>query len=364
MTKKEYWYWLCNINGIGNRKISHLLNFFHCPKEVYKATENQLKFVQGLNQKDILAIQNSKKCISNILHEYINMKNANISFVTIEDDIYPNRLKHIYDPPYGLYVKGKLPDDNRPSVAIIGARNCSNYGKEMAYYYGKELGKHGVQIISGMALGIDAYGQWGALEMGETFAVLGCGVDICYPQNNIELYMRIQNQGGILSENGIGKKALPFHFPMRNRLISGLSDCIIVIEARKKSGSLITVDQALEQGKEVFALPGRVSDELSLGCNELIKNGANMLLNATEILEFLGISQKNNKIKDKKIKKILAKEEEIIYSCLSLEPKHVDIIIEETKLSFSNVISILIQLELEGMVVQPIKNYYTRVPFD
>lgn len=363
MTNKEYWYWLCNIDGIGNRKIKSLLRLFPSPEAVYFAKERELSYVQGLKHSDIQMIKESKQHLSEKIEEYSKLKSVNIKFVTVEDNEYPKRLKNIYDSPYALYVKGNIPEDSKPTVAIIGARNCSNYGKEMAYYYGKELAGYGIQIISGMAMGIDSYGQWGALESGNTFAILGSGIDVCYPKQNIELYMKLQQKGGVISEYGIGKKPLPYYFPMRNRIISGLSDCIVVIEAKQKSGSFITVDQALEQGKEVFALPGRVSDALSLGCNELIKNGANMLLNTEEILEFFHISQKNNGINEKKIKKMLAKEEKIIYSCLSLEPKHVDVIIQETKLSFSNVISILIQLELEGMVIQPIKNHYTIVPF-
>lgn len=188
---------------------------------------------------------------------------------------YPRRLKDLPGMPERLYVSGELPRDELPSLAIVGARNCSAYGKNMAYEYARVLQKAGVQIISGMARGVDGAAHAGALaDGGKSYAVLGCGVDICYPSSNRTIYEKMKLQGGIISEYEPGSDPLAWHFPMRNRLISGLADGVLVIEAKKKSGSLITADQALEQGKAVFALPGRVGDLLSEGCNRLIYQGA------------------------------------------------------------------------------------------
>lgn len=212
-------------------------------------------------------------------------------FVTAADAGYPGRLLPFWDRPYALYYRGKLPDEGRGTAAVIGARACSSYGRKYAREFARELAAHGVQIISGLAYGIDSEGHLGALESGRessTWAVLGCGADICYPKEHEWLYGRILEQGGgILSEYAPGTKPLPKHFPMRNRIISGLSDCVLIMEARKRSGSLITVDLALEQGKEIFALPGRTGDQLSEGCLQLIRNGAGILTDCGEVLEFL-----------------------------------------------------------------------------
>lgn len=188
---------------------------------------------------------------------------------------YPRRLKNLEGMPEKLYVSGELPGDHLPSIAIVGARNCSTYGKNMAFEYARILRQEGIQIISGMARGIDGAAHAGALAGGgKSYAVLGCGVDICYPSSNRRIYEEMKLRGGLLSEYEPGSEPLAWHFPLRNRLISGLADAVLVIEAKDKSGSLITADQALEQGRTVFALPGRVGDLLSVGCNRLIYQGA------------------------------------------------------------------------------------------
>ena len=203
-----------------------------------------------------------------------------------QDREYPGRLREIPDPPKELYVLGRVPGEQIPTVAIIGARDCSEYGKYVAAGLGAVLGRNGIQVISGMARGIDGIGQEAALDAGgSSFAVLGSGVDICYPAGNRRLYEKLKMGGGILSEYPPGTPALPGHFPPRNRIVSGLSDAVVVVEAREKSGTLITVDMALEQGREVYVVPGRVTDPLSVGCNRLLKLGAGLFLDE---MEFLG----------------------------------------------------------------------------
>lgn len=204
-------------------------------------------------------------------------KQENKGIYTIEKGKkgYPGRLETLEGMPEKLYVIGGLPQDDRPSLAIVGARNCSAYGKNMAFEYARAMRQSGVQIVSGMARGIDSAAHAGALAGGGiSYAVLGCGVDICYPSASRKIYEEMKLRGGILSEYEPGDAPLAWHFPMRNRLISGLADGVLVIEAKERSGSLITADLALEQGRTVFALPGRVGDLLSEGCNRLIYQGA------------------------------------------------------------------------------------------
>ena len=208
--------------------------------------------------------------------------------ILLTDREYPRRLLEIPQAPKQLYVKGRLPEEGMPSVAIIGARDCSYYGQEVAKRLGRLFGENGIQVISGMARGIDGIGQQAALQAGgSSFAVLGCGADICYPRQNQDLYDRLCKQGGVISEYEWGTPPRAGNFPPRNRIVSGLADAVIVVEARKKSGTLITVDMALEQGKEVYAVPGRLVDDLSSGCNYLIKNGAGILLDMEEFMEEL-----------------------------------------------------------------------------
>ena len=210
------------------------------------------------------------------------------------DSAYPAVLRQIRSAPGRLYVRGMLPDPDRPAVAIIGARRCSSYGRDMARLFAGALSAAGVQIISGMASGIDGIAQRAALETGGiSFGVLGCGTDLCYPAGNRDLYEALLEKGGLLSEYPAGTPPVSGHFPARNRIISALSDAVLVIEAKERSGTLITVDFALEQGRDVYALPGRLTDGWSEGCNRLIRQGAGIALTPDDILEALVGSGKN-----------------------------------------------------------------------
>lgn len=256
---------------------------------------------------------------------------------------------------------GRMPEKKRPAVAIVGARRSSAYGNEIARNFARELAKAGVQIISGMAWGIDGCAHEGALEAGgDTFAVLGCGVDVCYPAGHRDLYETIKERGGILSEQPPGMPPLPGFFPARNRIISALSDLVLVVEARRKSGSLITADFALEQGKDVFAVPGRVGDELSQGCLELLKQGAGLADSPDTILASLGMSGKALP-DEKKINKILlAKDENIVYSLIRLQPTPLEELVQGTGFPVSRVLSVLVGLELMGLVKESRRNEYVR----
>ncbi len=274
---------------------------------------------------------------------------------------YPEKLKNIIDQPKELYVKGKLPEEHKKCVAIVGARNCSMYGIKAAETFACELAKEGVVIISGMARGIDAAAHNGALKAkGETVAVLGCGADICYPKSNRHLYEQIAESGCIISEHPKGTEPKPYFFPLRNRIISGLADVVLIVEARKKSGSLITADTALEQGKDVFAVPGGVFDELSKGCNNLIRQGAGIATSAADILHALGMNCEKKLKNSSEKNNLLATREKLVYSHLCLLPKTIDEIAQEIELPMGDILGILLELEMAGYVREVAKNHFVR----
>ena len=258
--------------------------------------------------------------------------------------------------PAALYALGCLPDPEKKSVAIVGARSCSAYGKKEAVRFAGVLAENGVQIISGMALGVDSWAHIGALEAGGmTVAVLGSGVDVCYPPSHEELYRRIlESGGGILSEYDPGMPAMAHHFPARNRIISALADIILVVEARKKSGSLITASYALEQGKTIYAVPGRNGDPLSEGCNRLIADGAGVAWEPEILLEELGLgySKKDpaGEKKEKAIPPAMNEDPRIrkVYERLTSDSKNLSVLAEEASLSVPDVSLAVVQLCLGG----------------
>ena len=275
---------------------------------------------------------------------------------------FPEKLKNIPDSPKHLYYKGALPENAKPTIAIVGARMCSAYGRIQAFEFAQFLSRAGVQVISGLARGIDSEAHKGALE-GDTptYAVLGSGVDICYPAGSRSLYQRIvKNGGGILSEYPPGTEALSYHFPARNRIISGLSDVVLVVEARERSGSLITANYALEQGKSVYALPGAVNDALSQGCHKLIYDGAGIAYCPEILLGEWGISRRNSKKSKEKNKIRLASDLKLVYSCLDLRPKNLDEIIRKTGFTPGKTNSLLMELMLMGLAAEVGRHNYVR----
>lgn len=296
--------------------------------------------------------------------QYNNRRNGtdreekSIQYIRRTDADYPQRMGPLTGMPGGLYLLGRLPEEGRPSVAIVGSRRSSAYGNEMAKMFARELSMAGVQIISGMAWGIDGMAHEGALEAGgDTFAVLGCGVDICYPAGHRSLYERICRQGGVLSELAPGTPPMPGHFPARNRIISALSDLVLVVEAKEKSGSLITADFALEQGKDVYAVPGRLGDELSRGCLNLIRQGAGLADSPRSILHALGISETPH---EKHTKILLAKDENIVYSWIRLQPITLEELTKRTEFPVQKIVPLLVGLELKGCIREVRKNEYVR----
>lgn len=289
--KKElpYAYWLHNIKGVGNKGIRKLLKRAKLPSRVFNMTKEQMLKIYLEEEKcfTIKAIEHIQKSKEDwdIETEYEKLKKQGVDFFPEFHPSYPKSLRAIPDKPWAIYVIGRLPDENKLTVAVIGARECSAYGAFMAKELGKRLAACGVQVLSGMAKGIDSLSQKAALEAeGDVFAVLGSGVDVCYPQSSRCVYEQMKAKGGIISEYPLTTEPRPGNFPARNRIISGLSKVVVVVEAKEKSGTLITVDMALEQGKEVYAVPGRTTDGLSKGCNQLIRDGAGIIFGIEEFV--------------------------------------------------------------------------------
>ncbi len=359
----KYAYWLDNLPGIGSGKIQYLLEYAACAQEVYEMPMAHLKAMEVLSEEELHTIHLSKRNW-NLDGEWFALMEQGIGFISIEQADFPEKLQNIPDTPYALYYIGNLPDPNRKTVAIVGARGRSAYGSEIATKLAKALSDHGVQVISGMAKGIDADAHRGALEgQGDTFAVLGCGVDVCYPKENRYLYQRILDKGGIISEYPPNTQPKAQLFPARNRIISGYSDCVVVIEAREKSGSLITADYAMEQGRDVYAVPGRISDSLSAGCNKLIKQGAGIVQSVEDFLADLDILTENTCIQMDFRKNLLEKDERLVYSLTDFRPVGMGTLVEKTGISISRLLDIIEKLESLGLIRETFTNYYVRTIF-
>lgn len=381
--KEIYQYWLCSIPGIGNDTIARLLECFGTAEAIFAAPAKQLS---GVLKKNQLAELERTRGEWELQGKYDELAKKGIRFLTRDGDFYPARLKNIPDAPYGIFYKGSLPKDECLSVAIIGARDCSEYGRYIAKELGGFLGRNGVQVISGMARGIDGIGQQAALMAGgTTTAVLGCGVDICYPKQNRVLYEKILEQGCILSTYPPGTLPKSGNFPPRNRIVSGLADAVVVIEARNQSGTLITVDMALEQGKEVYVVPGRITDRLSDGCNRLLKQGAGVLLSPADFLEEIrGMELRKTERGDvrsasvvkmrsvdlagkscfgevkQELSEGLPEDLQEIYRLLDFSPKSTGQILEQLTegISISELNVALMKLCLLGMAVQELPGYF------
>ena len=295
-TENEYAHWLFNVPGLGNRSIDKLLCGGWKCGELFEIDTRELKGI--LTQKQIKNFEESRR-VWNFEKEKEKLDKKGIRFISRIDKAFPEKLKTIPDPPFALYVKGELPDPAKPSVAIIGARMCSEYGRYMARQFGRGLAMAGVQVISGMAMGVDGISQKASLMAGgKSYGIVGSGVDVCYPEENLEIYDMLCENGGVISELPPGTTPQARFFPMRNRIISGLADIVLVIEAREKSGTQITVDTALEQGREVLAVPGRVTDRLSDGCNLLISQGAGVAIGVDDVLGRLWENSKSSRHHD------------------------------------------------------------------
>ena len=285
MSSLKYWVWLSSASGVGAVTAGHLLAHFGSPDKVFFANANEYSGVSGVTRNEIKQLMNKDLTITNEILKSCTVADCRI--LTLQDAEYPDRLRNTYDPPIILYVRGKLPAvDEEAAVAVVGTRNCTPYGIAAAEQIGYSLARHGLLVVTGLARGIDTAAALGALRGGgRVVAVIGSGVDVTYPPENASLFDNVARSGAILSEYPPGSPAVAGHFPARNRILSGLSLGVAVLEAPKKSGALITASRALEQGRDVFAMPGNVDAKFSEGANMLLREGAIPLLSAYDIVD-------------------------------------------------------------------------------
>ncbi len=379
--------WLCStVKSVG--QIGRVLHRFGSPERAFSAPAEAWRSTKEFSEETKAAAQKRNESMLRAMKKELDRAEA--YFLWHEEERFPERLRCIPEAPFGVFVQGRLPPKDMPLIAIVGTRACTPYGEEVASYFAKELAGAGVGIVSGLAAGIDSVAQKACLSVGGyTLAVLGCGIGTPYPKENWQLYRHIRDCGGILSEYPPGTAPMKHHFPMRNRMISAFADGILVIEARKKSGTLITVDRALEQGKDVFAIPGRITDANSAGCNALVQQGARLVTSPQEILEELSyrypvrvfhkeqegqlsfspfVEEEAEKKTANKCEKSmttinftklpLATEEKMVYSLLRLDPKHFDRLVCESGMRPTELAQVLHCLEGEGWIRQPAPNYY------
>ena len=359
----KYRYWFATLRGTSSQEKKKLIEKFGNEEEIYRIPESVWKKTEMVSAKTKEQIIAGKKN-----HEwqvsFETFQKQGIKLICWKNSEYPKKLRNIYDAPYCLYIKGSLPQTEEKLVAIVGARGCSAYGQAVAKNIGKQLALSGIGVVSGLAYGIDAAAHIGAIEgNGRTYGILGCGIDVCYPASNRKLYQQVEEFGGVISEYGMGHPPDRYLFPKRNRIISGLSDAVIVVEAKKRSGSLITADCALEQGKAVYAVPGRITDELSYGTNWLLSQGASPFCSVEEFLKDMWNMESERTIHRNFIEFILEKNEKLVYSDLNFTAKNLETIMEETGLDFQEVITSLYSLVDSGYVKEIYKNYFVRTVF-
>ena len=354
-----YMYWLSTLYTMGSRKQNILLEYFGNARDAYMASDEELRQIPSFTENNIRVVKKNKD-MSVTQMGFEMLERRGISFIPRNNPNFPELLNEIPDAPIGLFCLGTLPDKNFCRVAIIGSRKCSEYGLNTARNFSASLARKDVVIVSGMARGIDSMAHRGAVESGgKTIAVLGCGLDTCYPPENKELRDEITKNGCVLSEYPPGVPPHARHFPARNRIISGLSQLLIVVEAGKKSGTLITVDQALDQGRSVMAVPGNITNKYSQGTNALIKQGAEPVCSHEDVLDMLGLDKTKELaiISDELVKKIsskpipsIAPEEKLVYDVLDFEAISLEEIVIKTNSKINVVQYLLTLLELKGLV--------------
>lgn len=354
-SEMKSWLALSFVPNVGPIRFISLVKHFGSPEAVLSASEKELADFPDVGPT--IASNIKKKADGKLAEKQLELMEKNqVQLLTFKDETYPENLKSIYDPPPFLFIKGETGEQDKNAIAIVGCRAASQYGKQIAEKIGRELAKRGITIISGLAWGIDSIGHLAALEENSrTLAVFGSGLDVIYPSENRKLAERIIRNGAILSEFPLGTKPERQNFPKRNRLISGLSLGVVIIEAGPKSGALLTARHALDQNREVFAVPGNVGAKTSEGTNRLIKEGAKLVTTVEDILEelkiFAPLGQKGRSETEKDLSRLSAVEKSI-YDLIRNEPYHIDKIAQETSMSTSRTLSALLSLELKGYIKQ------------
>jgi len=358
----KYWIALKSVAGVGNVVFFSLLEKFGSPQAVFGASAAGLAEVKGITKETVREIIHFNQW-DKVKAELELISKNKINIITYQDKFYPEKLLNIYDRPPYIYVRGTL-NDQDINIAVVGSRQASAYGNYTTERISRELAQRGITVVSGMARGIDSAAHRGAISgRGRTLAVLGSGLDVIYPPENKKLYFEIIENGAVISEYPMGTTPRPSNFPARNRIISGMSYGVVIVEAGEKSGSLITARLALEQGREVFAVPGSIDSAGSRGTNKLIKQGAKLIENTDDILEEIipQMEIKNVRIREsapspqktnaKCLPQMSADEQKII-DLISAKKLHIDDLIATAGLSSAEILSALTRLELQGIVQQ------------
>jgi DNA processing protein len=354
MSELKYLVALHSLPGMGTKRLKILVDYFQNYEYAWQGDKHWLS-IPGFPGNGAEQILEARRNLDpDRVYEKFLQSQARI--VTQEDEAYPRLLKNIYDPPYLLYYQGSLPAEDDLCIALVGSRRSTPYGRHTAETIARELAEKGVWVISGLARGIDTWSHRGCLKGGgKTVAVLGSGIDLIYPRENKDLFREIISMGAVISEFPPGTPPLPQHFPARNRIISGMSRGVVVVEAAEKSGSLITVDFALEHGRDVFAVPGPVTSIMSRGTHRLIRQGAKLVENAFDILEeYLEVE---NPPVEFDLFSFSPKEREILELMMG-GAAHFDVLVEKSGLPAGEMASQLTLWEIKGLIKQLPGKYY------
>ena len=351
------WLALKHVKGLGCINFKRIIDHLGDPRRVFGASNRDLAQIPGLENQVIKGLLNFSDW-DQVKMEMSRLAEAGVKIITYNDENYPPRLRAIPDPPPFLYVKGDLGKEMDRALAVVGSRSASDYGLKLTRRLCHGLSSLGFVLVSGMARGIDGEAHGATLDAGgRTVAVLGSGVDVPYPWEHEEMYEKIIAQGAVLSEHPLGTPPLPQHFPVRNRLISGLSLGVIVVEATEKSGSLITADFAIEQGREVFAVPGQAGSSLSRGTHRLIRQGAKLVEEVSDIIEeiapqLLGQAQGIEQAPSPSLPPDVKPETKRIFEMIQKSPLQIDDVIQSSGLSPAKVSEVLLDLEIKGYLRQ------------
>lgn len=358
---EKYWLGVKLIPEL-DRKLAKLLEYFGSPTEIWKAPLKEILNVGKIPVQDVQKIEKARQTI-NLDQELRKLKEKGIEIITLKDPRYPELLRYIHYPPPVLFIKGNLITKYKEAIAIVGARKASPYGKTIAESLAKDLSQQGITIVSGVARGIDSAAHQGALEeKGLTIGVLGCGLDVVYPPENKKLYQEIAQKGSLITEYPLGTVPLALNFPARNRIISGLVKGVIIVEAGERSGALITADFALEQGREVFAVPGNIRSKVSKGTHKLLKQGACLIEKAEDVMEVFDLTLPDSARTETPSKvDSLPLEEKQLLEKIGWESRHIDEIIRDFKGDIAQVSSLLTILEIKGLVKHDAGQRYFRI---
>jgi DNA processing protein len=349
LSEHRYWLGLSLISGIGPKRLTQLAAVFDAMADAWHADERKLRSA-GVESAAVSAIVQGRSAID-LDSEVDKVRKAGVTLVTIMDPAYPELLKEVEDAPALIYVRGSLTEADSRALGVVGTRKATRYGEDAAYHLARHLVQHDVTVVSGLAQGIDAAAHRGALAgNGRTIAVMGCGLDIVYPRSHADLARRITNNGALISEFPLGTEPVAANFPRRNRIISGMSLGLMVVEAPRGSGALITAGYAAEQGREVFAVPGNIFNPMSIGANQLIQDGAKLVCSVEDILSELSIAYDNRHVKVRAEKIMPSNETEArLLSFLQADPIHIDDLVRLSGMQVAEVSSVLTMLELKGL---------------